>query len=44
MFAFKYVIQLGMKGPQTINNAAWSKKILNAFYDLCIKAIDMRMR
>ena len=27
-----------------MDKVAWTKKILYIFYDLCIKAIDMRMR
>ena len=44
MFAFKYVIQLGMEGPEIMDKAAWTKEMLHAFCDLCIKAIDMEMR
>jgi hypothetical protein len=44
MFAFKYVIQLGMEGPEIMDKAAWTKEMLHAFCDLCIKAIDMGMR
>ena len=44
MFAFKFVIQLGMEGFETIDKAVWNKIMLHAFCDLCIKAIDMAMR
>jgi len=44
MFAFKYVIQLGMDGLETMDKAAWTKEMLRAFYDLYIKAIDIGMR
>lgn len=44
MFAFKYVIQLGMEGLETMDKAVWTKKILHVFCDLCIKNINMRMK
>lgn len=43
MFALKYVIELGMKGSKTMDKDAWTKKMLHAFCELCIKAIDMGM-
>jgi hypothetical protein len=44
MLAFKYVIQLGMDGLETMDKTAWTKEMLRAFYDLYIKAIDIGMR
>jgi hypothetical protein len=44
MFASKYVIKLGMESPKNMDKATWIKEMLHAFYDLCIKAIDMKMR
>jgi hypothetical protein len=44
MLAFKYVIQLGMESLETMDKAAWTKERLHAFYDLCIKAIDIGIR
>jgi hypothetical protein len=33
-----------MEGPETMEKAVWNKEMLHVFCDLCIKAIDMRMR
>ena len=44
MFACKYVIQIRMDNPETIDKAAWNKEMLHIFYDLCIKAFNMGMR
>jgi hypothetical protein len=43
MFAFKYVIQLGMEDPETMGKTAWNKEMLHVFCDICIMAIDMGM-
>ena len=43
MFAFKYVIQLEMEGPEIMDKIAWTKELLYTFYDLYIKAIDIRI-
>lgn len=44
MFAFKYVIEIGIQGYEIIDKVVWTKKILHVFCDLCIKAIDIEMR
>ncbi|KAJ6967310.1 hypothetical protein NC652_004765 [Populus alba x Populus x berolinensis] len=41
---FKNVIQLGMEGPENLDEAAWTKEMLHVFCDLCIEAIYMGMR
>jgi hypothetical protein len=33
-----------MEGLESFDKAAWTKKMLHIFCDICIKAIDMRMR
>jgi len=38
------ILKYTMEGLESMNKAAWTKEILHRFCDLCIKAIDMRMR
>jgi hypothetical protein len=33
-----------LKGLESLDKVAWTKKMLNIFCDLCIKTIDMGMR
>jgi len=33
-----------MEGLESFDKAAWTKKMLHIFYDICIKAIDIGMR
>jgi len=43
-FLLLNVLKDTMEGLESMDKAAWTKKMLHIFCDLCIKAIDMGMR
>jgi hypothetical protein len=44
LFPLKNVFKVRIEGLESMDKASWTKEMLHTFYDLCIKAINMRMR
>jgi hypothetical protein len=44
LFHLKNVFKVRIDGLESMDKTSWTKGMLHTFYDLCIKAINMRMR